>query len=273
MERYRRGKGKQSLLGNHQKCWIWGRNAVRETLRAGRWRMHDLWLADSLPEAELTEARGWGVALGATVSVVPAAEIETTCRSSEHQGYAARMTEFPYRDAGDVLANLPANPICAVLDGIHDPYNFGAILRSAEVLGVNAVLIGTGGQVGVTSMVVRSSAGAVNRVPLARVEDLCALVNELKARGIRVAGASEKAAETLAAFDFTLASAVVIGNEGRGPQPEIMAACDTLVRIPQIGHIGSLNASVAAGICFYEARRQRANRLKGEGCVSKPSVL
>src|ERR1035437_2325095 len=264
MERYRRGKGKRSLLGNHQKCWIWGRNAVRETLQAGRWRMHDLWLADGLAEAELAEARGWGVALSATVSVVPEAEIEPTCRSSEHQGYAARMTEFPYRDAGDVLANLPENPLCAVLDGIQDPYNFGAILRSAEAFGVNAVFIGAVGQVGVTSMVVRSSAGAVNRVPLARVEDLGALVTELKARGMRVVGASEKAAETLAAFDFTRASVVVIGNEGRGPRPEIMAACDTLARIPQTGRIGSLNASVAAGICFYEARRQRENRQIGK---------
>lgn len=260
MERYRRGKGKQSLLGNHQKCWIWGRNAVRETLQAGRWKMHELWLADSLLEAEMDEARIWGAALGATVSVLTTAEIENTCRSSEHQGYAARMTEFPYRNAGDVLANLPENPFCAVLDGIQDPYNFGAILRSAEVLGVNAVFIGAVGQVGVTSMVVRSSAGAVNRVPLARVENLGALVTEIKTLGMRVAGASEKAAETLAAFDFTRASVVVIGNEGRGPRPELIAACDTLVRIPQNGRIGSLNAAVAAGICFYEARRQRENR-------------
>jgi len=257
MERYRRGKGKQSLLGNHQRCWIWGRNAVRETLLAGRWRMHDLWLADGLPAAELAEARGLGLALGAAVRVLPAAEIEATCRSAEHQGYAARMTEFPYRDAAEVLANLPAKPLCAVLDGIQDPCNFGAILRAAEVLGVDAVFIAAAGQVGVTSMVVRSSAGAVNRLPLAVVDDLVALVAELKARGMRVAGASEKAAELLAGFDFSAAAVVVIGNEGRGPRPEILAACDALVRIPQAGRIGSLNASVAAGICFYEARRQR----------------
>ena len=144
-----------------------------------------------------------------------------------------------------------------MLDGIQDPYNFGAILRAAEVLGVDAVFIAAAGQVGVTSMVVRSSAGAVNRLPLAVVDDLVALVAELKARGMRVAGASEKAAELLAGFDFSAAAVVVIGNEGRGPRPEILAACDALVRIPQAGRIGSLNASVAAGICFYEARRQR----------------
>ncbi|MEI7435230.1 MAG: 23S rRNA (guanosine(2251)-2'-O)-methyltransferase RlmB [bacterium] len=262
MERYQRGKGKQSLLGNHQKCWIWGRNAVRETLQAGRWRMHELWLADGMPEAEADEARILGAALGAIVSVVPASKIENTCRSSEHQGYAARMTEFPYRDAVEVLATLPENPVCAVLDGIQDPYNFGSILRSAEVLGVDAVFIGTAGQVGVTSMVVRSSAGAVNNLPLVRVENLVALLKELKARGMRVAGASEKATATLAAFDFARPSVVVIGNEGHGPQPDIIAACDTLVRIPQNGRIGSLNASVAAAICFYEARQQRSGKLK-----------
>ncbi len=260
MERYRRGKGKQSLLGNHQKCWIWGRNVVRETLATGRWGMIDLLLADSMPEAEIEEAEIRGAALGATVQVVPAAKIETTCRSSEHQGYAARMTEFPYFEAVDVLANLPENPLCAVLDGIQDPYNFGAILRSAEVLGMNAVFIGAAGQVGVTSMVVRSSAGAVNRVYLSRVDDLTELVTKLKARGMRVAVASEKAAVPLSAFDFTRPAAVVIGNEGRGPRPELMAACDALVSIPQFGRIGSLNASVAAGICFYEAMRQRKNR-------------
>ena len=258
MERHRRGKGKQKLLGSHQKCWIWGRNAVVETLAAGRWKILELHLSHLLSPALIEQARSLGARMG-LVPVVEAQDVLTRlCHTAEHQGYLARMTDFPYADAPEVLANLPEAPFCAILDGIQDPFNFGAIIRSAEVFGAHAIFIGETGQVGVTSMVVRSSAGAVNRIPIVRVPDLEALTGELKTRSLRIVAASEKATGNLMDNDFRTGSAIVIGNEGVGPRPGLLALCDSVVKIPQVGHIGSLNAAVAAGIFFYEIRRQRS---------------
>lgn len=257
MERHRRGKGKQKLLGSHQKCWIWGRNLVLETLAAGRWRILDLHLSDDLPASQREAAFRLAHERGLAPVTGDAESLTRLCHSSEHQGFLARMTEFPYEPAEALLAALPARPFCVVLDGIQDPYNFGAIVRSAEVFGADAVFIGERGQVGVTSMVARSSVGAVNRIPIGRVPDLVALARELKARGVAVVGASEKAERALMTCDLRGGTAIVIGNEGVGPTPGMLACCDPLVAIPQVGRIGSLNAAVAAGIFFYEVRRQR----------------
>jgi 23S rRNA (guanosine2251-2'-O)-methyltransferase len=257
MERYRRGKGKKGLLGSHQKCWIWGRNAVLETLKSPRWEILDLHLSTALTAEALREARRLAEERGLAVTADPPEVLTRLCHSTEHQGYLARMTDFPYWAADEALAALPPTPLCVVLDGIQDPYNLGAVIRSAEVFGVDALFIGASGQVGVTSMVVRSSAGAVNRVPIVRVEDLEHLAGRLKARGLALVGASEKARDPLSAVDFKRPAAIVIGSEGTGIQPALRAACGALVQIPQFGQVGSLNAAVAASIFFYEARRQR----------------
>lgn len=257
MERRSRGRGKKRLLGSHQKCWIWGRNAVVETLAAGRWEILDLHLSSSLGPAELEDAVSLARSRGIAPQVGSPDSLTDLCRSSEHQGYLARMTEFPYSAEDDVCGALPPRPAVAVLDSLQDPYNFGAILRSAEILGVNAVFIGEREQVGVTSMVVRSSAGAVNRIPVVRVESLESLAARLKERGMRLAAASEKGVKPVFECRLTGACAVIVGNEGKGVRPELIAMCDDVLRIPQVGKIGSLNAAVAASLVFYEILRQR----------------
>ena len=257
MERYRRGKGKKRLLGSHQKCWIWGRNAVLETLAAGRWEILDLYLAADLPVEQLQAAQALAADQGLAPAVEAADRLTQLCHSTEHQGYLARMTEFPYSTEADVLQAAVPSPLYVQLDAIQDPHNFGAIVRSAEVFGVDALFMEETGQVGVTSMVVRSSAGAVNRLPLVRVPRLEELAGRLHDRGIVLAAASEKAELCLADFDFNRPAAVVIGNEGGGIRPALRDACDARVCIPQHGRIGALNAAVAASVFFYEARRQR----------------
>lgn len=257
MERHSRGKGKKKLLGSHQKCWIWGRNAVMETLTAGRWRILDLYFSRLLAPEIIEQARPLAASMGITPKVEDPDALARLCHTTEHQGYLARMTDFPYAEEASVLASLPDNPFCVILDGIQDPFNFGAIIRSAEVFGAHAIFIGDAGQVGVTSMVVRSSAGAVNRVPIVRVSDLSGLVERLCAMNIHPVAASEKAECELIHYNFLRGSAVIIGNEGAGPRPELVGRCESVLRIPQVGHIGSLNAAVAAGIFFYEVRRQR----------------
>lgn len=258
MERRNRGRGKKPLLGSHQKCWIWGRNSVVETLAGGRWEIVALYLSRLLSPEQLEQAQALAARQDLTPVIAEPDELTRLCHTGEHQGYLARMTDFPYSDADAVLAKLPAAPFCIILDGIQDPFNFGAIIRSAEIFGADAIFIAESGQVGVTSMVVRSSAGAVNRLPIVRVPGLEALIARLKDKGVRIVAASEKASCDIMDYNFVAGVSVVIGNEGVGPRPRIMQQCHDVVKIPQKGQIGSLNAAVAAGIFFYEIRRQRS---------------
>jgi len=246
------------VLGSHQKCWLWGRTAVTETLRAGTWPIVELYLADNLRADQLDAAAQMALALDVPVKIETARRLEQLCHSPDHQGYLAKMSLFPYADAEAVLAKQAAQALYLVLDRIQDPHNFGAMVRSAEVFGAGAVFIGHQGQVGVTTAVARASAGAVNRVPIVQADDLVAAAARLREAGVALAGASEKAETPVTDFDFRRPAAVVIGSEAAGIRPQLAAACDTLVHIPQHGQIGSLNAAAAAAIVLYEARRQRA---------------
>jgi 23S rRNA (guanosine2251-2'-O)-methyltransferase len=259
MERYQRAQGKPRLLGNHQKCWIWGRHPVLETLRAGRWPVFELWLDAALVDESVREALACAELLKIPVNRCSTDEILRLCHSAEHQGYLAKMGEFPYAEEDQLFGEgrTEAPGFYLLLDGIQDPHNLGAILRSAEVFGATAVVLAGQGQVGVTRQVARSSAGAVNRVTLVQSSDLPSLAGRLKHAGVRVVGASEKATEAIDQFDWRGPVALVVGNEGHGHSPEMTEQIETWVRIPQDGQIGSLNAAVAAAICCYEIRRQR----------------
>lgn len=262
VERSRRGKGKhkrqQKLLGSHARCWLWGRNLVRETLDAARWPILELYLADDLPATQLEEARGAAVRLGVRVRVEGRDVLERLGHTSEHQGYLAKMGPFPYSAADEILTAAPECLLYLVLDAIQDPFNFGAMLRSAGAFGVDGVFIGSERQAPVNSQVARSSAGVVNRVPIAQVENLPDLARTFKARRINVVGATEKAAQSLTDCDFRHSTALVIGNEGTGIRPELLEECDKLARIPIEATIGSLNAAAAATVFFFEIQRQRS---------------
>lgn len=249
---------KQPLLGNHQRSWIWGRNLLVETLRAGTWLPHEVRIAHESTDLEeietLAELRG--VALHAESN----ARLTQLCGATDHQGAIAKMSPFPYVDAMALIeaaVRPESDSVLLIADHLHDAFNFGAILRSAECFGVAGVLIPSERQVGVTSQVARSSAGAVNVVPIARVADLLQIAEQLRASGVRLVAASEHAASPLPDADLTGPIAVVIGNEGKGIDPALLGRCDVAVSIPLAGRIGSLNAAVAAGVVLYEASRQR----------------
>jgi 23S rRNA (guanosine2251-2'-O)-methyltransferase len=256
-ESYRRRKGKQKLLASHQRSWLWGRNLVRETLKAGRWPIVELRLAESLPADELQSALDLAGKLELKAEIVASEVLVQLCHASEHQGYLARMGPFPYNSADELLGRAPAAPLYLILDALQDPYNFGAIIRSAEVFGIEAIFIGQTHQVPVTTMVARSSAGGVNRIPISQVVDLPQLAARLSEKGIQVVGASEKGTLPLPDCDFRSGTAIVIGNEGEGISPALLAECRQRVQIPQVGTLGCLNAAVAAAVFCYEARRQR----------------
>lgn len=258
----RKHRTKQPLLGNHQRCWIWGRHLVLETLRAKKWAIYELRLSEELAEDEKFAARGLARDLEVPCFVDSNDSLAKRCGSREHQGYLAKMPPYPYDERSELESRWPASPLLLLLDGIQDPYNFGAILRSAEIFQADAVAIGERNQTGVTSQVARSSAGAVNYLTIIRENDLPGMLESWKSRGVKVFGASEKAHQPLEESDLTGPSAFVIGNEGTGISQEVLAECDELVAIPMSGRVGSLNAAVSAGILLYEVARQRRLQTK-----------
>jgi 23S rRNA (guanosine2251-2'-O)-methyltransferase len=249
---------KQPLLGSHQRSWIWGRNLLLETLRAGRWLPHEIRLASD--SGGLEEIATLAEMQAIEVRSESNARLTQLCGATDHQGVIARMPPFPYADGRGLVDDAlrsAIDPILLITDHLQDAFNFGAILRSAECFGVAGILIPTERQVGVTSQVARSSAGAASAVPIARVANLLQTAEELRVRGVRLVAANEHAASSLTAADLAGPLAIVIGNEGRGIDPALLDRCDLAVSIPLAGQIGSLNAAVAAGIVLYEAVRQR----------------
>ncbi len=260
VERYRRGSGKSSLLGSHQKCWLWGRNVVLETLRGGRWPVLELYCSDQLLPDELEAVHVLAEQNATSVHVEPGASLRKRCHSAEHQGYLAKMPDFPYTDPLallDKLTKREKTPLLVICDAIQDPFNFGALIRSAEVFGVDGIFIAVKHQVGVTSLVARSSAGAVSHVPIARADNLEDIIDAIKSRGIQVLGTSN--ASGIPVFECNLKKpiAMIVGNEGAGIRDALRDNSDGLILIPQHGRVASLNVAVSAGILFYEARRQR----------------
>lgn len=250
-----RGRTGRPLLGNHQRCWIYGRHAVCEMIRAGRWPAHEVLLSEEIPPAEREELCGILRGQDVPFTVVTATVLAKRCGSGSHQGFAAKMEPFPLDEASQVLQQPPP-PLALLLDAIQDAFNFGAILRSAEGLGIGTVYLQRQGQASVSSQVARSSAGAVNHLTLAATDDLVATARQLRERGVRLVGATEKGRDVCGRVPLEFPAVLVIGSEGSGIRAEILELCETTVAVPMAGRVGSLNAAVAAGILMYEATRQ-----------------
>jgi 23S rRNA (guanosine2251-2'-O)-methyltransferase len=248
---------RRPLLTNHNRCWIWGRNAVLETLRAAKWPVLELIYSQRCEPLVLNEVLTLANDRNILFNLLHDADISKKCRSEEHQGLAARMPPFPYLNVNDLLKAATESPVFVLLDRIHDSFNFGAIVRSAEVLGIDGVIVGMREQSLVNSLVARSSAGAVNHVPIAQSDDLMTTVRDLRDRGFQIVGASDHASDTIFDADFRRSTVLVIGNEGHGIQPALESLCTRFVQIPMLGQVSSLNAAVSAGILFYEVLRQR----------------
>lgn len=232
---------------------------MREALRQDRWIPIQVWMADSLEPADADSVCGAASRLDVPVVRKSLDDLTRRCGSAAHQGLLAKMPPFPYRSLPDVIQGASQPALLLVLDRIQDPHNLGAMIRSAEVFGADGVIIGTSSQCGVTASVVRSSAGAIHHVPVAQVDDLTEAVRELSRHAIRIVATSGEAETAATAVELARPVAIVVGNEGVGIDPELLTVSDEIVRIPQFGRVGSLNAAVAAGILLYEARRQRTS--------------
>ena len=250
---------KSKLLGNHQKSWIWGRHVVLETLRAGRWIPVEIRAGESLDVKVRDELEAFARDHNVPIGTDSDTRLKELCKADDHQGCLARMPAFPYVDADEVLNAATGTPAFALIAGVQDPHNLGAILRSAEVFGLDAVFLAATGQVGITSLVARTSVGAVNHLPIARV-DVATLIDNLQSQEITVAATTPDGGEPIDQVDFNKPTAIVIGGESTGLPAEILGRCEAHVSIPQHGSLDSLNAAVAAGVVFYEIARQRRSR-------------
>ena len=176
-----------------------------------------------------------------------------------HQGVVARVAALPRTHSlDDLLDAVDGPPLLLVLDGVTDPHNLGACLRVADGAGVHAVIAPKDHAVGLNATVAKVASGAAETVPYLMVTNLARTLNELKERDIRIVGTSDDAPHTLYEAPLSGPLALVLGAEGKGLRQLTRKTCDTLLRIPMLGAVESLNVSVAAGVCLYEARRQRA---------------
>lgn len=254
----RRTSRRKRTAGNHQRSWLWGRNAVLETLQIGRWIPQELVLSDSAAAELDTRVREFAESLHIPLQIEPHERLTELVHARDHQGVLARLPEFPYTDVEQILAEANQPQLCLILDAIQDPFNFGAICRVGCVYGADGIITGSHNQAEVTPHVVRSSAGAVSRLNIARVEQLGESMTELTKAGLKVIGTSPRASQTIDQVDLTGPVAIIIGSEGRGLGEELETGCHELVRIPQVVSFDSLNAAVAAGILCYETHRQRS---------------
>ena len=234
---------------------------VLEMLRAGSRRIDRIIVADGVREQRLKEVFDLARTHGIRVDRLQRDKLDKLTGQANHQGVVAFSAAADYVDVDEILdAENEEAPLIVLLDGVEDPRNLGAILRSVECAGADGVIIPERRAVGLTETVAKSSAGAIEHVKVAKVANLNRLIEDLKGRNIWVVGASGDAAMSYSEWDWTQPSALVLGAEGSGLHRLVAENCDTLVKIPMYGRIDSLNVSVAAGVILFEAKRQRSRK-------------
>lgn len=238
--------------------YIFGIRAVMEAIEAGK-EIDKVFIRKDLSGELASELFDMIRARGVVTQRVPVERLNRITRKN-HQGVIAMMSAVTYHRLDHLVPQLFEEgvlPFVVVLDGITDVRNFGAIARTAECAGADAIVIPEHGSVSVGADAVKTSAGALHHLPVCREASTLSAVRYLKASGFNVVAVSEKADINYTTASYTVPTALVLGAEDTGISPEVIRRCDTFVSIPMFGHIGSLNVSVAAGVLMYEVVRQR----------------
>jgi len=238
---------------------IEGRNAVTEALRAGA-AIDKIYLAKGETDKTLGHIASTARAKGIVVVEADRRKLDFMSRTKSHQGVIAIASVREYASVEDILAIARERgeaPLLVVCDEISDPHNLGAIIRTAECAGAHGVIIPKRRSAGLTSIVGKTSAGAVSYLPVARVPNIPSLLKDLQKEGVWIFGTAAEGTTALYDADLKGAAAIVIGSEGDGMSRLVQKSCDMTVHIPMKGHITSLNASASASILLYEAVRQR----------------
>ena len=221
---------------------VYGRNPVRELIRAGRRPVQEVWA--------LAQAADDPVLEGITVQVKRREDLARLAGTGDHQGMVAITEEYPYADPQAVLEG--DGPIM-VLDEVQDPRNLGAVARVADAAGFAGLVIPTRGSPGITPVACKASAGAVEHLPIARIGSIVAFVNDLAGSGRWAAGADADRGQDYREVQWDPSAVIVLGAEGAGLRPRVREVCDQLVRIPMRGRVGSLNLSTAAAVLAFRA--------------------
>lgn len=260
-QRYNHRRKKQPEMGfseEEETDLVEGRNAVLELLRSGR-SVDKIWMA-SETSGKMGDIYALAMETGVVVTHCDRRKLDQMSRTGVHQGVIAQAAARTYVSVEDILQTARdkgEEPFILLCDGITDPHNLGAMIRSAETAGVHGVVIPKRRSVGLTAVCAKASAGAVEYMPVAKVSNLAQTIDKMKEAGVWVFGADADGDKGLYEADFRGATALVIGSEGEGISRIVREKCDFVVSIPMRGRVNSLNASAAAAVLLYEAVRQR----------------
>jgi 23S rRNA (guanosine2251-2'-O)-methyltransferase len=243
---------------------IYGINSVNEALKARGRAFEYISVAKERRDLRLQRIVEECRRIGLPVRFLSRAELDQMAGNVAHQGVVAVSSAKQYSDVDDVVtAKRGAYSLILVLDGVEDPHNLGAIIRTADAAGVDGLIIPERRAAGVTGTVTKASAGATAHLPIARVTNIARTLEDLKEQNVWTVALDERAPQTYDALDYNMNCAIVLGAEGTGIHELVRKRCDFLVSIPMLGKVPSLNVSVAAGVVLYEVVRQR----RGKGAV------
>jgi 23S rRNA (guanosine2251-2'-O)-methyltransferase len=241
---------------------IYGLNPVLEALRSDR-RAFELFVAEGSGDKRMEKLLKLASDKGVPVRFREKKDIARICGSDFHQGVALKAEPFAYSDLSNILARCRESDrggLLLVLDGVQDPHNLGALIRTAACSGAHGVIIPKDRAAHITPAVEKASAGAAGTIPVAQVVNIAQTIEELKKEGFWIYGAVGGSPSTLYDQDFTGHVAIVIGSEGEGIRQLVLKKCDVLFSIPLLGGVSSLNASVAGGVVLFEIVRQRLGK-------------
>jgi 23S rRNA (guanosine2251-2'-O)-methyltransferase len=244
---------------------IYGLHAVREALRAGVRPLQRLLVLAT--DRQFGEIVRLAKERRIPVHVEPRAAFDRFVPAGHHQGIIGLVAAKAYAEPDDIISSAQTQgqiPLLVLLDGVEDPHNLGAILRTAEASGVQGVFIPERRAVGLTSVVAKASAGAVDYMPVGRVANLTRLIEQLQGAGLWVYALDADGPKVYTALDLRGPVALVFGGEGKGVRPGVREACDETARIPMVGRVGSLNVSASAAVVLYEVLRQRGVGMAGK---------
>jgi 23S rRNA (guanosine2251-2'-O)-methyltransferase len=241
---------------------VYGINPVIEALRAGR--VKQLWIAQRRDD-RMRDLLAFATTHGISPQHVTPDVLSRRARGGVHQGVVADVDDASDYSLEELVRGSAGPPLIVVLDGIEDPHNLGAILRSADAVGATGVVVQTRRSAARSGVVAKASAGAVAHVKIAEVVNVARALEQLKDLDIWTVGLEGDAPTAYDAVDFTLPTAIVLGAEGEGLRRLVRERCDSLASIPMSGHVGSVNVSVAAGVVLFEAVRQRRNSKHSAG--------
>ena len=244
----------------YEELTIEGRNAVLEAFRSGK-TIDKLFVQDGCKDGPILSITREARKHDTLIKYVPRERLDQLSETGKHQGVIAYAAAYEYAEVEDILKNARdkgEEPFIFLLDNIEDPHNLGAIIRTANLAGAHGVIIPKRRAVGLTATVAKTSAGALNYTPVAKVTNLAATIDELKKEGLWFVCA-DMGGESMYRLNLKGPMGLVIGNEGEGVSRLVKEKCDYIASIPMKGDIDSLNASVAAGVLAYEIVRQRLN--------------